>query len=398
MRAGDDDTDQDIYSWLDLRLGDENKDRLSVTFFLRSTWDIDGQRKDRDDYEFTSVEDTYDSSFNTRLYTAYLTYRPRNSSVGVVRFGRQVIYAAETFHIDGAWAESALLDKDLRITATAYAGVPSHIYEKSPDGDWIVGGSVSAEPWRGTRATLDHVHVADDFNFADKARDDLTSLRVWQRATEWLDVYGSASYLDALRDFELRGTGRWTDHDLMVQATYTRLLEEYDEEFTTEFDPYYSVLHTLEKYDQFRVRAVKGFGDDIVIEAGADVRDADDEGAYNRDVHRAYAIPTFSRVPWQDSELSFVLERWSGDGDRLETYGGEITHRFDEDLTATLGSDYSLYGYDAFHDRERNHVRSVYTDVRWQLEENLELRLRYVHEEDDDETYDVLTVGFTLAF
>ena len=155
---------------------------------------------------------------------------------------------------------------------------------------------------------------------------------------------------------------------------------------------------TLEEYDQLRVRTVKGFGDDIVVEAGADIRDAEDEGPYNRDVHRVYAIPSWSGVPWDESELSLYLERWSGDGDRLETIGGEITHQFDDTLRGTLGYDYSLYGWDAYKDRERNHVRSVYTDVRWQIEEDIELRLRYVHEEDDDETYDVLTLGCTVDF
>lgn len=396
MRSDDDDTDQDIYQWLDLRLGDENVDRVSATVFLRSTWDLDSKRTGRKDYEFTEISDKYESDWNTRLYTAYLTYRPRSGPVEAARIGRQYVYAAETFQIDGAWAESTVLEETLQIRATAYGGVPSHIYESSPSGDWIAGGSVSAEPARGTRASLDYVHVADDFQ--GKVRNDLTALRVWQRATPWLDLYSRVAYLDSLRDYEIRATGKWPEHDLLVQVSYLSLLESYDEQFTTEFDPYYSILHTLEKYDQVRLRAVKGFGETITVETGADVKDSDNEGVYNRDVSRVYVIPTFDRIPWEDSELSFVLERWSGDGDRMETYGGEITHHFRDDLEATLGTDYSLYGYDAFRDRERNRVRSVYTDVRWKLREDLEVRLRYVHEEDDDRTYDVLTLGFTLAF
>lgn len=396
LRSGDDDTDQDVYNWLDLRLGDENLDRLSVTIFARSSWDLDGQRTNRDDYEFTSVEDKYDSSFNTRLYSAYATYRPENGPVAVGRVGRQYIYAAETFHVDGVWAESAVLHEKTRLTASVYGGVPVHLYESSPSGDWIAGGALSAEPLRGTRATLDYVHVADEY--VGTVRDDMAALRVWQRATPWLNLYGRASYLHGLRDAEARATASWDEQDLLVQLQWFTLLEDKDEEFTTEFDPYYYVLHTLTEYDQYKLRAVKGFGDDIVVEVGADVRDADDEGTYNRDVQRYYVLPTFADLLWDGSELSLIGERWSGDGQRIETMGGEVSHVFSDDLEATLGTDYTMYGYDGFRDRERNHVRSVFGEVRWDLTETLDLRLRYVHEEDDEETYDVFTMGLTLAF
>jgi hypothetical protein len=396
LRSGDDDTDQDLYKWLDLRFGDENTDRLSATIFARSTWDLDDQRKDRREYEFTSTADKYDSSYNVRLYSAYATYRPKNGPIEVGRFGRQYVYAAETFHVDGVWAESAVLDRDHRITAQVYGGVPVHLYESSPSGDWIAGGNVSAQPFRFTRATLDYVHVTDDFE--GTVRDDMTALRVWQRATPWLNLYGRASYLHGLRDAEMRATGAWEEQDLMVQAAYFVLLEDKDEEFTTEFDPYYSVLHTLTEYDQLKLRAVKGFGEDIVVEAGADIRNADDEGTYNRDVTRFYAIPTFADLFWERSELSLIGERWSGDGQRIETLGGEFSKQFTDDLEVTVGTDYSMYGYDAFRDRESNHVRSFFYEVRWDITERMDLRLRHVHEEDDEETYDVVTLGLTLAF
>ncbi len=396
LRSGDDDTDQDIYSWLDLRLGDENRDRISATFYARSTWDLDGQRKNRERYEFTSIADTYDSSYNVRLYSAYLTFRPNNSPVEMARVGRQYVYAAETFHVDGLYAESAVLEEGTRLTASVYGGVPVHLYESSPSGDWIAGTSVSVEPLRGTRATLDYVHVTDDFE--GTARDDTTALRVWQRATPWLNLYGRATYLHGLRDAEARATASFDEQDLMVQVSWFTLLEDKDEEFTTEFDPYRAVLHTLSEYDQYKLRAVKGFGDDVVVEVGADVRDADTEGTFNRDVQRYYVTPSFVDALWDDSEISVVAERWSGNGQRIETYGGELTQTFSDKIEASIGSDYTMYGYDGFRDRERNHVRSVFAELRWDLTETLALRVRHVHEEDDEETYDVFTLGLTLAF
>ena len=64
----------------------------------------------------------------------------------------------------------------------------------------------------------------------------------------------------------------------------------------------------------------------------------------------------------------------------------------------SFGSEYSMYVYDSYRDRERNHIRSVFCEVRWEITESLDMRMRYVHEEDDEETYDVFTMGLTLAF
>ena len=398
-RRGSDDTDQDLYQWLDLRIGDENADRISATVFLRATADLDRQRDRRDAYEFTSLADSYDSSANARLYSGYLTWRPGSGPAALARIGRQYVYSAETFHLDGVYAESRELHEATHMTAAVYGGVPVHLYERSPSGDWITGAALSAEPFRWTRATVDYVHVSDDYDGA--VRDDLAALRVWQRANPWLDLYGRVSYLDALRDVELRATARFDEQDLLVQATWYRLLEPMDEEFTTEFDPYFTVLHTLHEYDQARLRAVKGFGEELVLEVGADVRDVrdtGDEGASTRDTRRWYVMPTFPELLWEGAELSLIAERWSGNGQRLQTYGGEVTHRVSDDVLVSLGTDYSLYGYDAFRDRERNHVRTVFADLRWKLSDRLTLRVRHSHEKDDEETYDVFTLGLTLAF
>ncbi len=394
------DTDQDIYNWIDLRFGNETTDRVSATFFARTTTDLDAQRTRRNgSYAFASVQDSHDASFNARLYSAYLTWRPADGVASMARVGRQYVHAAETFHLDGVYAESRELHEKTHMTASVYGGVPVHLYESSPSGDWISGASISAEPFRWTRATVDYVHVSDDYNGA--VRDDLAALRIWQRANPWLDLYGRVSYLDALRDVELRATARFDEHDLIIQATWFRLLDAMDEEFTSDLDPYFYVLHTLEEYDQGRLRVVKGFGEDVVVEAGVDFRDVRDHrdlGTYNRDSHRYYVMPTFDDLLWDGAELTLIAERWSGNGDRLETYGGEVSQDLSDDVELSIGSDYSLYGYDGFRDRERNHVRSVFWDLRWQLSDRLSLRGRYSHEKDDEETYDVFTLGLTLAF
>ena len=143
---------------------------------------------------------------------------------------------------------------------------------------------------------------------------------------------------------------------------------------------------------------MKGFGDDVFVELGTDIRDAADESTYNRDVERYYVMPTFADLLWEHSELTLIGERWSGDGERIETLGAELRHEFSDEIEMVLGTDYTMYGYDGYRDRERNHVRSYLYDLRWDLTESLDLRLRYVHEEDDEETYDVFTMGLTLAF
>jgi len=400
-RETGDETDQDIDHWVRLRVGNETADRFSANFSLRTTADLDRSSSDPTrGHTFSSLADTYDSRVNTRLYTAYVTYRPGAGKVEAVRFGRQYVYAAETFHLDGVHAESAVLQKDFQLRASVYAGVPVHLYESSPSGDWLVGVQLGAKPWRRGRVALDFTHVDDDLANFGQQHDKLVALSAWQSLGTQLHLHGKATYLGTLRDATVRATFELPDEDFMVKGSYYRLFKD-KREFSTEFDSYYSVLQELSRYHMAELRAVKGFGENYYVEAGASVRDlvpGEDESTFNRDLHRYYLTGGIDDLPWEGTSFSATVDVWSADGERYRTFGGEVRKRFSDRFEAALGSDFAVYAFSEIRGRETNDVRTIYGEVEVRLTDDLTMDLRAVWEEDDEETYRVFTLGLEHAF
>ncbi len=396
-------SDHDLYEYLALRVGDEYTDEWSATFLARGTADLDHSHGDDQDgyYTFDSLNDSYDSRVNGKLYTGYITYRPESGPLETARLGRQYIDAGQTFHVDGLRLISRPLDRDLDLRVSVYGGVPVHLYESSPRGDSIGGLSVELEPIDGTRIEADYAHVEDDLSVFGDQNNDWASLSIWHDLSRNLELHGQATYLeDELRDVTARATVRYPDEDLLFQLRYYRLLEEKNE-FATEFDPYFSVLHTLERYHIGTVRAVKGFGEDFVVEAGASVRDlvpGAEESAFNRDVHRYYVTPTWSDALWADGWITGTAEVWSGGGTRTKTFGGEIGHRVGKQFKFSAGTDYSLFGFGPLGDDERNHIRSYYARLRLPLTDTVTLDARQSWEQDDVERIRVFQITITVAF
>ncbi len=399
-RWSHEETDQDLYQYLNLRVGEEWRDELSATFFVRGTLDLDQDFPRENRRGFTSLADGYDSRWNANLYTAYLTWRPKGGWLDTARLGRQYVQAAETFHIDGVSVETQPLVKSIDLRATVYGGRPVHLYESSPSGDWLAGAQLAATPVKGTRGALDYTYVKDDLRFLGPQRDDLAALSVWQDVGRNFQLHGRVSYLEGLRDYTLRGTANFPEHDLIVHASYFQLLER-KKQFVTEFDPYFSVLRSQERFEQADLRAAKGFGEHFAVEAGGSTRQLQsgaDEGPFNRNVRRMYVTPSVSDLPWEGFEASVTAENWSGDGERIRTFGAEAGHKFSKKLKATLGTDYSLYALGPLGFGERNHVRSVYARVRMALTESLSADIGYEWEKDDEETTHAVTLALTVEF
>jgi hypothetical protein len=375
-------SDQDIYQWATFRLGDELTDLFSANVSFRSTWDLDGQRNRRDgDYEFVSLADTYDKSFNTRLYTAYGNLRPEGGPIEEVRFGRQFVY------------------EGTKLRAAAYTGVPVHLYESSTHGDWLAGLRLEAEPRKGTRTALDYVHVNDDLDFG-KQHDSFVSLQAWQNVTEHLRSYARTTYLGTLRDVELRTTSIYPEHDLTVLASYYRLFAPMDE-YSTEFDEFFPVLYTLEEYQTGDLRLVKGFGDHFVVETGASIRDlveGGDNTAANHDTTRVFVSPTVLDWPLEGSTISLTYDRLDGDGTRIDTWSGEFSQVFDDKFEAAVGTSYDLWKFGPLVRGERTHVRAYYGRLGVRLSEAVRLETTYSWEADDEETFQVFTFGVTYVF
>ena len=178
--------------------------------------------------------------------------RDRARGTSVHRRGRVV-------HFDGAAVATKPLDEKLALRLKVYGGVPVHFYEAPASGDWLAGVQASAEPWKDGRAAIDYAHVEDELSGYDDQRNDLAAVSVWQRIGKDADLFGRFTWLDGPSDFRLRGTVNFPESDLLVQASYKRLLDD-KEDYATEFDPYFRTLRTLREYHLGDVRAVKRLG------------------------------------------------------------------------------------------------------------------------------------------
>jgi hypothetical protein len=402
VASEDEPSDYDLISHLDVRVGDETKDRFSAAAYVRSNLDI-GQHDEDDgeDNRYLGLSDTYDDSFSTQLYTAYLNWRPQEGPVETSRIGRQYVHVADTFQFDGVSATTRPLQKDVNLRFQAYGGIPVHFYEADGSGDWLGGVRASANPLKGTRAALDYAHVEDESAGYSTEKNDLVAASVWQRIGENADLHARFTWLDDPRDVLLRGTVNFPEADLLLQAAYKRLLED-QEHLATEFDPYYSELRTEYEYHEGEIRAVKGFGEVVSVEAGASARrliDDDDEGTYNRDASHLWIGPSFEGLLLKDSTLSVFAEKWDGgDDDGTRTVTADYTYRFDRSRRISVGTDFSRWDYGRVQDGERSNLRVAYLRFRTPVAEGWTMDFRYAWEHDDEETDHVLSLGLALEF
>jgi hypothetical protein len=401
FRTSKDGTDQDFYQYLDARVGDETKDKWSGAVFVRAATDLDRAHENQPGFVYGSIDDTFGKTVNALLYTAYATIRPDAGPVESLRVGRQYAYAAETFHLDGASATSRTLVDSIKLKLTAYGGVPVHFYEAQSSGDWLAGLSAAAEPWKGGRTVVDYTHVQDRFStLGTDEKNDLAALSMWQQIHKHVELYGQFQWLDGPRDGTLRATANFPEQDVLVQASYYRLLET-KEEFATEFDPYTNVIQDFTRYQQGDLRASKGFGDHFDVAAGASERRllaGEEETTFNHDTRRLYVTPSVYDIPWKGTSISATAEQYSGEGERLTTWALDVTHKFGKSLKVSVGSDYSLYTYGPVATEERTNVRSAYARAKFPLTKSLTADIRYTWEKDDVETFQVLTLALICEF
>jgi len=402
LRSTIEGTDQDMFQTADLRFGDESKDRVSGALFVRSFEDLDRAHENQHGFVFRSIDDTFGRSVNALLYTAYVNVRPTSGPLETARVGRQYVYAADTFHVDGASATTRPLVDKINLTVTGYGGVPVHFYEAQSSGDWLAGVRVAADPWKGGRTALDYTHDQDRFAlFSSEEKNDLAAFSAWQKVGEHVDVFGQFEWLDGPRDATLRATAAFPDEDLLVQARVYRLLEK-QKQFATEFDPFSRVLQDLARYEQAELSASKGLGGGFDVEAGVQERrllPGEDETPFNRDSRRTYVTPSVSDLFAEGNTVSLTAEQLTGgSGERVRTWAADVTQKIGKKTKISVGSDYTLYGYGPLASDEREHVRTAYVRAKFAITKALSADVRYSWERNDVETFHVLTLALVLDF
>jgi hypothetical protein len=398
-RATSGESDNDLYGFLGLDIGDPATQDFTAHVLAKAAWDVDGDIHHTGASTFDSLEDTYDSRLTAQLYEAYGDWHVRGD-VDFVRIGRQILSETPVqTYLDGVRVDTRALGEH-SWKLGAYGGIPSHLYESSPQGDVLFGAYTEARPLPATRARLDWMQVQDDYLDSDR-NNALVRLAVWQQLGETLSAYGSYSLLDwESRDFEVRGTWTPSDSDLQVEASYYQLLKTQNAN-AIEFDPYFDIAGEYHPYGEVRASVAKGLGEHFSLAGGADIRwlyeDAD-EGQFNHDFERWYLQPAILEWPIEGMTITLTGELWDDHDEVITTGEADISQEFTEDTRGHAGTSYSLYKYDFLTMDERDHVRTYYVGVDTRATKQLRLRLDYVYEIDSFDHYHTVRAAATWTF
>jgi len=406
LRTMDDESDEDVYAYGLLDLGDPYKDKVSFHIFGRGAWDVDGDFDQDEAYVFDSIEDTYDDPASGRLYYAYLDVH-RVKNISLIRLGRQLVYETPvTLYFDGARVETAEVKELANLKAGAYGGPPVHLYESyenNTEEDMVYGAFVQARPWKGGRVRFDWTHATDDYVYEDDEQDDdLYGVSVWQALHEYFRVRGRYTfYADEARDATGWATFYQPEWDLLVQGSYYELLDT-EEVHALEFDPLYGSLFEYHPYWQARLMASKGFGENFMIEGGADMRrlkDEDDMSNFNHEFTRYWGTVYLLDLV-EGFELSGTGEVWDSEDqlEYIESWGADLTYRRGRDIKASIGSYYSLYEYDIYLDEEKTEVQTYYAKARYRPETGFNFGASYEYEVDDFDDYQTVQVELGYSF
>lgn len=397
----EDDDDQDLYEYLNLDYGDPFAAGWSGSFSGRLTQDLDEFGDADGFFAFDDITDTYPHRINGRIYHAWVGYRPRGPSpLAAARLGRQFIDAGEVLLVDGAWAESAPIRALRGASVHAFGGVPAHLFETSPDGDWTAGIGVDGEPWCGATASFDYVHIEDRNDYYGALRNDLFTVELRQRIGRHGSAWVRYQHLNAHpRYVDLTYDGYFPRSDLTIRARASSLLyaqraEVYD------LDAYYAILQTLEPYGEVSLSAAKGFGPRFYVEAGATARwlfDEDTEGPYNHEFQRGFLTLGSTDWPWRCWSAFLTGELWTGDED-IATASFEVEWEPSRCWRFRVGSDYQLYRPDFYGDVERLDSRAVYLEGRWKPSDHWRFSADVRLETDDYYTYVIVNAAATYTF
>lgn len=392
-RRTNDAEDLDLYTTLNLDVGDEKRHPYTAHVGGRLWWDVGGSGS-----IFSGLEDTHDGDLTGKLYDAYVDAHEVDS-LEVLRLGRQQLWETPEFVVfDGVRVETEALGPGIELGA--YGGLPTHFYESSSSGDLVAGVFGRARPWKGGRVRLDWMHLEDEYRLGSYDND-LLGVNVWQTLGKQLTLEGEYTRLEE-RDRDARLTANYVDRasDLSLQVSFYRLLEE-QRDFALAADPFFASLQELSPYSQVGLLASKAVTESLDLDVGVDVRrldDSSDEAEFNHEFEHYFANASFSDLGRDDLSLTLTADYWEDDQQDVSTWGADLTHQIDAELRGSLGSYYSLYKYDLFLDSERDDVRTYYLKLRWERSKALRWDAAIEYEDDDLEEYTTMRLGARWTF
>ncbi|MCB9917582.1 MAG: hypothetical protein H6832_04190 [Planctomycetes bacterium] len=400
------DHDNDLYVYSRARLGDPRKHAWTFSAAARGALDMDHTERTN---VFRSFQDRRRGDLTAFLYNAHVDLNgqpegsPVHGTLERIRFGRQVLTDTPMLmYLDGVTVETVPVPKWGDLIAVVYGGLPSHIFESSPTGDFAAGAAVSFSPWTQGRARVDWMHVKDDY-LASSYEDDLLGLRFDQYLGRSLALHYNMNLLDfdRLRDLAAYATYSNTDSDFSASIRYSALVSDENKTRAVDFDYFTEILATYYAYDQVEFSMHKGLTDELYVEGGFDIRELRrdaNQGIFNREFRRYYVTAGVSAWPDDAIDASVTFELWDSSGDRFTTVGADLRYDFSETTVASIGTMFQAFRYDPLRGLDNEDVQVSFAKLDHRLSDKMRLRGRFDYEDGDTYNFSTLMIGLQVDF
>ncbi len=396
-RATSQESDSDLYEIASLAYGNPEKDVVSAALLLRLAEDLDGNQNVKGFYPFTSLDDARRSSATERLYLGYLDFRPVDSGV-LLRGGRQILDEfPEAVPMDGGLVRYLVIPQ---VALTVFGGIPDNMFEPSPSGDAMYGGSVEWSPdvERRGRYRVEYLHLRDE-NVLGLHLNDLVGFSMEEGAGPFT-FHARYTLLEGeSRDLVARLSGAVPDAEFLFQLQGTYVFHRI-EALSYAIDPYATFMMDLQPYMDLSLRASKGFGGVVEIDALFTSRQLVRNGVettYNHEFKRVELSPLLRNWPIEDVSVRVSLDYWNSSGDDFWTFSGDVSWELHRNILLTAGSSYALYSIDSFTGEEHDRVRTYSVALRWTVSKGSVIEMRFTYDQNAIHNFRIFQFGFRHA-
>jgi hypothetical protein len=385
--------DLDLYEYLRVQYRKDSDGGWSGSFYGRLAEDLDGNEPDGQYDPFNDVDATYDSRITARLYHLYASYRPDCGLIEQVRVGRQDVDGGYPFLVDGVHVTTAPRGES-EFQATGFVGLPAHLFEGSPEGDFIGGLGAAFRPWEGGDARLDWVYVVDDNRYYGTPKSHLFTGEVRQKFTSYASGRLWYEQVDEHpREIGASALSYLPESDVALRGSFKSQLDD-ENSLAYDVDSFTAILLTLRPYWDAHLSASKGFESRVTLEGGVTARglwESDDEGTFNREFARFYATVSRDCFPCRDVSVS-------ASHDDVFSGGFDVTWKPSACCRFSGGVDYALYRTDIYTGTERYESYGAYGKVTFVPASSWKANVGLRFENDSLDTFLTLEAGLAYEF
>lgn len=419
QKQEDNKSDQDMFQYLNLSLGEAQKDRFTWYFFGSLTQDVDGSNANTITKEkfkrlifsrtpveenpevsaspFFSIDDSIEDDFIVRPYEFYTDVNDVPLFKNI-RAGRQYIREVENLHFDGIKLEFADF---AGVRFTSFTGVPVHFFETSDSGDFIAGASAEFQPINKTRLKLDYSFVNDNNSDIGGNDDNFFALSLRHNIKDWWNIFADFSMVGQTgRDAELRSNWVFPVLDLDFNISIFKQLSIL-EDFTIEFDDFNYITGDYFPYTQYSVNIYKGIWDHFGIGMGLNLRELNEtsnEGDFNHEFENYYVTASSSDFPLKGMSISVSSDLYYTDDDETRVLGFDVSQKIGEKLKIGAGSHYSLFKFDHLAESERDNARTYFLNAKYKLTEKIGFDMDYEFERSNQESFHTVETALKYSF